>query len=109
MAKKAIDAASDKQAADIVLLDMRSVSSFADYFIICSGESRRQLDAISDEVHRVLGDEGVALQHQEGSVESGWILMDFGDVIIHIFAPPEREYYQLERLWSRATPLIRIQ
>ena len=109
VARKAIDAASDKQATDIVMLDMREVCTFADYFVILSGESKRQLEAISDEVNRVLGEEGVTRQHREGSVDSGWILMDFSGVIIHIFAPSEREYYQMERLWSKATPLIRIQ
>jgi ribosome-associated protein len=91
------------------MLDMREVCTFADYFVICSGDTRRQIEAICDEVHGVLGKEGVALQHREGAKGSGWILMDFGDIIIHIFAPEEREYYQLERLWSRATPLVRIQ
>ena len=109
VARKAIEVASDKQATDIVMLDMREVSTFADYFVILSGESKRQIEAISDEIRRVLGETGVAVQHREGSVDSGWILMDFGGVIIHVFAAPEREYYQLERLWSRATPLIRIQ
>ena len=109
MARKAIDAASDKQATDIVMLDMREVSTFADYFVILSGESKRQIEAISDEIRRVLGETGATVQHQEGSIDSGWILMDFGGVIIHVFAPSEREYYHLEKLWSRATPLIRIQ
>ena len=109
VARKAIEVASDKQANDIVMLDTREVCTFSDYFVICSGESKRQIEAISDELHRVLVDKGIRLQHREGNVGSGWILLDFGDVIIHIFAPSEREYYQLERLWSRATPLIRIQ
>ena len=104
-----MEAASDKQAIDIVMLDMRGLSTFADYFVICSGDSERQIEAIYDEIHRLLRKEGVTLRHREGTVDSGWILMDFGDIIIHIFAPTEREYYQLERLWSKATPLIRIE
>ncbi len=104
-----MEAASDKQAIDIVMLDMRGLCTFADYFVICSGDSNRQIEAIYDEIHRLLGREGVALRRREGTVDSGWILMDFGDIIIHIFAPTEREYYQLERLWSKATPLIRIE
>ena len=104
-----MEAASDKQAIDIVMLDMRGLSTFADYFVICSGDSERQIEAIYDEIHRLLSKEGVALRRREGTVDSGWILMDFGDIIIHIFAPTEREYYQLERLWSKATPLIRIE
>lgn len=109
LARKAIEAASDKQAMDIVMLDMKKICSFADYFVICSGDTRRQIEAICEEIEGVLDKAGVALQHREGAKDSGWILMDFGDIIIHIFAPAEREYYQLERLWSKATPLIRIQ
>jgi len=91
------------------MLDMKKICSFADYFVICSGDTRRQIEAICDEIEGVLGKAGVALQHREGATGSGWILMDFGDIIIHVFAPEEREYYQLERLWSKATPLVRIQ
>ena len=104
-----MEAASDKQAIDIVMLDMRGLCTFADYFVICSGDSERQIEAIYDGIHGLLKKEGVALRRREGTVDSGWILMDFGDIIIHIFAPTEREYYQLERLWSKATPLIRIE
>lgn len=91
------------------MLDMREVCTFADYFVICSGDTHRQIEAICDEIRGVLGKEGVALRRREGTLGSGWILMDFGGVIIHIFAPSEREYYRLERLWSKATPLIRIE
>jgi len=104
-----VEAASEKQADDIVMLDMSGVCTFADYFVICSGETQRQIEAICKEIDEVLGREGVVPQRREGDIDSGWILMDFGDVIIHIFAATEREYYKLERLWSRATPLIRIQ
>ena len=109
MARKAVEAASDKQAADIVLLDTRGVCSFADYFVICSGDSGRQMQAIYDEVGHTLKKEGILPHHHEGTVNSGWLLLDFGNVIVHIFAPLEREYYQLDKLWSQATPIIRIQ
>jgi len=109
LARKAIEAASDKQAIDVVMLDMREVCNFADYFVICSGDTKRQMEAICDEIHGVLEKEGITLRRREGATGSGWILMDFGDVIIHVFAPRDREYYQLERLWSKATPLVRIQ
>ena len=92
-----------------MLLDAREVCSFADYFVICSGESDRQIRAIYDEVEHALKKEGVLPHHSEGTVDSGWLLVDFGDVIVHIFAPFEREYYQLDRLWSRAVPIVRIQ
>ncbi|HEY78180.1 MAG TPA: ribosome silencing factor [Dehalococcoidia bacterium] len=109
IARKTVAAASSKQAADIVLLDTRHVCSFADYFMLCSGESERQIRAIYDEVEHRLKQEGILPHHAEGTVDSGWLLLDFGDVIVHIFAPPQREYYQLDSLWSEAVPLIRIQ
>jgi len=109
LARKSVEAATDKQAADIVMLDTRGICSFADYFVICSGETQRQIEAICDEVVEVLKKGGVKLNRREGTANSGWMLMDFGDVIIHIFTPTKRDYYQLEKLWSKATPLIRIQ
>ena len=92
-----------------MLLDVREVCSFADYFVICSGDSRKQIEAIYDEVRQALKKEGVLLHHYEGSVDSGWLLIDFNDVIVHIFAYQERELYQLDRLWSQAVPVVRIQ
>ena len=109
IARKVIEAAGDKQAGDITLLDARKVCGFADYFVICNGDSQRQIQAIYDEVGHVLKKEGILPQHYEGTVESGWLLLDFGNVIVHIFAPLERQYYQLDKLWSRATAIIRIQ
>ena len=92
-----------------MLLDTRKVCSFADYFVICSGDSGRQIQAIYDEVGHALKKEGILPRHHEGTIDSGWLLLDFGDVIVHIFAPFEREYYQLDKLWSRAIPIVRIQ
>ena len=109
VARKAVEAASDKQASDIVLLDTQRVCSFADYFVICSGESARQIKTIYDEVEHVLRKEGISPHHREGTVDSGWLLLDFGDVIVHIFAPLERGYYQLDELWGEATPVVTIQ
>ena len=83
--------------------------SFADYFVICSGESEPQLKAIRDEIESSLKKEGVTTHHYEGTTESGWLLVDYGDVVIHVFSTPERENYQLEKLWSEARPVIRIQ
>ena len=109
MARRAVEAASDKQAIDIVLLDTQGVCSFADYFVICSGDSERQVKAIRDQVEQVLKKEGILPHHQEGDVASGWLLLDYGGVVVHIFAPVERDYYQLDKLWSRASTLVRIQ
>jgi len=104
-----VEAAADKQASDVVLLDVRGVCSFADYFVICSGDSERQISAIYDEVGHRLKREGILPHHHEGTIDSGWLLLDFGDIIVHIFAPFEREYYQLDELWSQAVPVVRIQ
>lgn len=101
--------ASDKQASDVVLLDARGICSFADYFVICNGESARQIKAIYDEIGHALKKKGVSPHHREGELDSGWLLLDFGDVIVHIFAPQEREYYRLDELWSEATTIVRIQ
>jgi ribosome-associated protein len=104
-----VEAVSSKQANDIVLLNAGEVCSFADYFVLCSGESQRQIQAIFDEVTHVLKQAGVRPRHVEGTVDSGWLLLDYGDVIVHIFAPDEREFYRLDELWRRATPLVTIQ
>ncbi|MFH1485736.1 MAG: ribosome silencing factor [Chloroflexota bacterium] len=104
-----MEVAADKQASDIFLLDIREVSSFADYFVLCNGESERQMETIRDEIDRSLTQDGLRLLGQEGAADSGWILLDCGAVIVHIFAPQERAYYGLDRLWGEALPVIRIQ
>ncbi len=109
IARKIVDAAEDKKAAEIVLLDVSELTSMADYFVICSGGSERQLGAIGDGIAATLRDEGVRAIGREGGSNSHWTLLDFGAVIVHIFAPPEREYYQLERHWSKAKTVLRVQ
>lgn len=83
--------------------------SFADYFVICSGDSERQIEAIWREIDETLKSNGIVPHHSEGTANSGWILADFGSVIIHVFAPAERDYYQLDKLWDKAIPVVRIQ
>ena len=109
VARKAVEAASDKQAGDIVLLDTQKVCSFADYFVICNGGTERQIRAIFEEVEHTLKKAGVSPIHHEGTIDSGWLLIDYGDVIVHIFATLEREYYELDKLWSQANLVLRIQ
>ncbi len=109
MARKAVEAASAKQAIDIVLLDTKRVCSFADYFVICSGDSERQIKTIYEEIGYILKKAGILPHHHEGTIGSGWLLIDFGDVIVHIFTSFEREYYQLDRLWGQASTVVRIQ
>ncbi len=104
-----MEVASDKQADDIVMLDTRHVCSFADYFVICSGSSTRQIQAIWQEICQTLERGGVKPHHTEGAADSGWILLDLGEVIVHIFSSDQRDYYRLDELWHEATPVLRIQ
>jgi ribosome-associated protein len=109
VARQVVTAASEKKATDIVLLDTREVCSFADYFVMCCGESPKQIEAIRSEIGHSLKKKGILPHHYEGTVDSGWLLIDLGGVIVHIFAPVEREHYQLDQLWGQATPIVRIQ
>ncbi|TMB67451.1 MAG: ribosome silencing factor [Chloroflexi bacterium] len=109
LARKIIEAASEKQGEDILLLDIRKVASFADYFVIASGQTVRQLQAIIEAVSAAVSKDGVKPLGKEGEPQSGWVLLDYGDVIVHIFAPDERAYYDLEGLWHTATPVVRMQ
>jgi ribosome-associated protein len=92
-----------------VLLDVTGLTSIADYFVICSGGSERQLAAIAEAIAERVADLGVKPYAREGSALSHWVLVDLGSVIVHVFAPPERDFYQLERLWSQAKTVIRVQ
>jgi ribosome-associated protein len=104
-----VEIASDKQAGNIVLLDVRDICSFADYFVFCTGDSQRQVRTILDDIELSLKREGVLPHHDEGALDSGWLLLDYGDAIVHIFSPEERDYYNLDGLWSEAKPIVRIQ
>jgi ribosome-associated protein len=109
VARLAVEAASDKQADNIVMLDTKQVCSFADYFVICSGDSPRQIEAIRQEIRDKLKRDDIIPFHIEGAADSGWILLDLGDVVVHIFSPSQRDYYRLDDLWHEATAVIRIQ
>ena len=109
LARRTVDILADRKAVDVVLLDIRPVASFADYFVICSGTSERQMQALTDAVVEALEPEGAKPVQIEGTPDSGWILMDYGDVIVHIFYPPTRDYYRLERIWAEAPTVVRVQ
>lgn len=108
-ARLAVDIASDGLASDVVMLDIGGVSDFADYFVIMTGSSRRQLRALAENIEHSLEQSGAVRHHREGSHESGWMLLDFGDVIVHLFGPEERDFYGIEQLWTRGTEVVRIQ
>ena len=108
LARRIVDLASDKKAVDIVLLEIGGMTTLADYFVICSGASERQLGAISDGIAESLRDEGIKPIGREGSADAHWMLLDYGSVIVHVMAPPERDFYQLERLWAEAPLLVRL-
>jgi len=108
LAHRIVDVASDKKAADIVLLRTSEVTSMADYFVIASGRSDRQVQALSKAIVDELRDEGIKPLGIEGRGGARWVLIDYGSVIVHLFAPEEREYYGLERLWSKAAQVVRV-
>jgi ribosome-associated protein len=95
-------AASDKKALEIVIVDMRKVPGICDYFLIASGTSTTQVRAISDNIIRKFKESGQRLYHAEGEIEASWILLDYGDVVGHIFYDETRRFYDLERLWGDA-------
>jgi ribosome-associated protein len=109
LARRIVELAEDKKAADIVLLDLSALTTIADHFVICSGGSERQLGAIADGIVETLRDEGIRPIGREGVAASHWVLLDYGSVIVHVFTPPEREYYQLEKHWSEAKTILRVQ
>lgn len=108
-ARAAAEAASDKQASDIILMDLRPTCDFTDYFVICSADSGPQVEAIADGVERAMSDAEARLHHKEGASDSGWVLLDFSDVVVHVFSPEARRLYQLDKVWTEAKTILRIQ
>ena len=109
LARRVVDLAADKKAADIVLLEIGGLTTVADYFVICSGTSERQLGAIVDGIESGLRDEGIRPIGREGGASAHWLLLDYGSVVVHVMAGEERDFYQLERLWADAPLLLRVQ
>lgn len=98
----AIQAAQDKKAAAVTLLDLAGLGAFTDHFLLCTGFSVRQVEAISDSIAVTLTKHGLCLAHREGSAGSEWILLDFGGLVVHVFTERARLFYDLERLWRAA-------
>ena len=97
--KIALSAADDKKARDLLALDISRIASFASYFLFCTGDSSRQMQAIADEIQKKLKESGILASHVEGYQNSEWILLDYFDLVIHVFSKEAREFYDLERLW----------
>jgi ribosome-associated protein len=102
------EVADDKRAQDIAILNMQGISVMADYFIICQGNSERQVEAIARDLKDAASKEGIEVKRMEGLDKARWILIDMGDVIVHVFHKEEREYYQLEKLWGDA-PRVEVE
>ena len=109
LARHLVDVASDKKASDVVLLNVSELTTIADYFVICSGTSERQVQGIAEAILEAGKAEARRPLGVEGASAGRWILVDFGDVIAHVFAPEEREYYKLERLWGDAPVVVHVQ
>ncbi len=104
-----MDIVSDKKGEDILLLDTRAVSFISDYFVIATAASDRQLKAVADEIQKQLKKDRILPLGVEGKPDSGWVLLDYGSVIAHLFSPGMRDYYRLEKLWEHAPVVVRMQ
>lgn len=102
---RAIEAARDKKAVDLVVLDLRPIDAFTDFFFICSGHNPRQIKAIADAIEESLQRSGIRPSHMEGYHRAEWILIDCFDFVVHVFTPETRRFYDLERLWGSAVRL----
>jgi ribosome-associated protein len=109
IARAAVDEASENLGSDIVLLETEGISSFADYFVIVSGETDRHIESLAEDISRRSRKLGVHVSHREGSGKGGWLLIDFTGVVVHLFTRDQREHYGLEQLWARATEIVRVQ
>jgi len=101
----AIEAALDKKAQDLVVLDLRKSGAFADFFLVCSGRNLRHVQAVAEGIESAVRGVGARPAHREGSDRSAWILLDYFDFIVHVFTPEARAFYALERLWGSAKPI----
>lgn len=102
-----MDLIEDKKGEDILLLDTHEISSFSDFFVIATAQSERQLKAIEDDIQKTLKKQAL-MPRSEGTPQSGWILIDYGSVIAHLFSAAMRDYYNLEELWAKAPVVVKI-
>ena len=108
IARDIVDVIVDKKGSDVTLLDIGRVTTLADYFVIATGTSDRQIRALSGSVQERMRELQIVLLHEEGLPADGWVLLDYGQVIVHLFGAEQRAYYDLERRWNEAPTLVRI-
>jgi ribosome-associated protein len=109
LALKIADILAETPASDTVVLDIRGLSTFADFFVICSGENERQVRAISERLQEELQEDDIRPRRVEGTPRSGWMVLDYNDAIVHVFDQELRDFYKMERLWAEAPRLLAIQ
>jgi ribosome-associated protein len=109
LAQQVVDELSERQAGDITVVDVSNVSGFADRFVIGTAGNARQMNAIIESLEKRLDPLHVQLRRREGDGDSGWVLLDYGDVVVHLFGPEERGFYDLEGLWGRNAPVVKFQ
>lgn len=110
LAQLLVDTILDKKGGDIILLDIRDEATFTDFFLICSGDSDRQLSALAENIAKDAKNKAGTLPWgTEGEPSAGWVLLDYGDLIVHLFDPERRKYYNLEQLWSDSHVVLRMQ
>lgn len=108
-AHQLVNALEEKKGENIVLLDIHEIASFADYFVICSGTSNRMLNSLSDVVEETARHVTRTPIRVEGSPDHGWMVVDCGDIVVHLFSPSQRDYYRLEELWEHGKVLVHLQ
>jgi ribosome-associated protein len=109
VAREIVDVAVDRKAGDVTLIDIAQATTFADCFVIATGTSDRQIGAVRRAVEERMDELGIPLLHAEGLPSDGWVLLDYGQIVVHVFGPEQRAYYDLERRWKDAPTLLKIQ
>jgi len=109
LARTIVDILLDKKGIDTLLLDVREISLLADYFIISTGEVDRQIKAMAEEISQALKAEHIYPLHIEGDANSGWVLLDYGEIVVHLLSPDMRSFYRLEELWREARVVVKVQ
>jgi ribosome-associated protein len=104
-----VNSLEDKKGEDIVLMDLKNIVSFTDYFVICTGTSDRMLNALADAAVEDIRNKYNRKGKKQGLARDGWVVVDFGDIVVHLFSPDQRDFYNLEELWKEGKVLLRLQ